>query len=83
VKAAHNSVFYHQVVKITHGYLGPAADRFCARQVRNHLDKEPEQLERRELASLIDWFTMAMAVCSDDAKVVEQYAADLEGLIER
>lgn len=74
--------YYHKVVKVTAGYLGPAADRFVARQIRNHLDKDPEQLQRAELAGLIDWFSMAMAVCSEDASVVERYTADLQRLVQ-
>jgi hypothetical protein len=60
------NVFYEKVVKITYKYLGPAAERFVARQIRNHLDKEPEQLQRHELAGLIDWFRVAMAILSED-----------------
>ena len=39
-----DTLLYDKVVRITHVYLGPAADRFIARQVENHLHKEPEQL---------------------------------------
>jgi hypothetical protein len=80
MKVAKDNAFYSKVVKVTYGYLGPAAERFVARQIRNHLDKEPERLERQELAGLIDWFSMAMAVCSEDEQVVQRYAADLRVL---
>ena len=46
---------YDQVVRITHVYLGPAADRFIARQVENHLHKPPQDLTKNDLKSLIDW----------------------------
>jgi hypothetical protein len=81
VPATKDNSCYAKVVKVTYGYLGPAADRFVARQIRNHLDKEPERLERGELADLIDWFSMAMALLSEDEQLVHRYAADLRVLI--
>jgi hypothetical protein len=74
-------IFYDKVVKVTAKYLGPAAERFVARQIRNHLDKEPEQLKSNELADLIDWFRIAMAILSEDEQVVRDYTSDLESLI--
>ncbi len=71
---------YRQVVGITYEYLGPAADRFVARQVRNHLHKDPEKLERKDLRQLMDWMRLAMSLLSDDAQLVELYIADLEEL---
>lgn len=71
---------YKQVVGITYEYLGPAADRFVARQVRNHLHKDPEDLQRKDLVRLMDWMRLAMSLLSDDAQLVELYIADLEEL---
>lgn len=71
---------YKQVVSITYEYLGPAADRFVARQVRNHLHKDPEKLERKDLRRLMDWMRLAMSLLSDDTQLVELYIADLEEL---
>jgi hypothetical protein len=82
VNTAKDTTFYARVVKITYDYLGPAADRFVSRQVRNHLDKEPEELEKHELAGMIDWFSMAMAILSGDERVVHRYKADLQALAE-
>ena len=72
---------YDELVRITHSYLGPAADRFVERQIRNHLSKDPEQVHNHELASLIDWFSIAMAVLSEDENVVQRYTTELKGLI--
>lgn len=82
MNTAKKTVFYEKVVKVTYQYLGPAAERFVARQIRNHLDKEPEQLKSSELADLIDWFRIAMAILSEDQQVVHNYIADLERLVE-
>jgi hypothetical protein len=81
MNTAKETLFYEKVVKITYKYLGPAAERFVARQIRNHLDKEPEQLKRSELADLIDWFRIAMAILSEDEQVVHAYSDDLQRLI--
>ena len=78
IKARHT--FYKEVVSITHVYLGPAAERFVARQVRNHLNMDIEQLQKHDLANLIDWISLAMAVLVEDEKLVNKYVADLKGL---
>lgn len=74
------SNLYQQVVHITYEYLGPAADRFVARQIRLHLDKEPTELQPNDLRGLIDWIRLAMNILSDDERVVNIYVADLERL---
>lgn len=75
------SNLYDEVVHVTYEYLGPAADRFVARQIRNHLQKDPTQLERKDLKQLIDWIQLAMRLISDDTRVVDHYMADLEELV--
>lgn len=71
---------YLQVVRVTHVYLGPAADRFIARQVRNHLHKEPERLSKADLHKLIDWIRVAVSLITEDSAIVEEYTARLERL---
>lgn len=73
---------YKQVVGITYAYLGPAADRFVARQIRNHLHKDPEDLDRKDLRRLLDWMRLSMSLLSDDAQLVDLYVADLEKLMQ-
>lgn len=75
-----NTSLYDDVVAITYDYLGPAADRFVVRQIRNHLDKDPTELEREDLRQLIDWIRLAMRLISNDAEIVNRYVADLENL---
>jgi len=72
---------YDEVVSITYHYLGPAADRFVVRQIRNHLQKDPEELQRKDLRQLIDWIQLAMRLISNDTKVIDSYISDLEGLV--
>jgi hypothetical protein len=71
---------YDKVVRVTHVYLGPTADRFIARQVQHHLHKKPEELSRGDLLKLIDWIRVAMSLLTDDSEVVEEYAEQLRKL---
>jgi hypothetical protein len=71
---------YDDVVMITYDYLGPAADRFVVRQIRNHLRKDPGELERKDLRQLIDWIQLAMRLISNDSQVIDRYMEDLETL---
>ncbi|MBC7708362.1 hypothetical protein H7Y63_04000 [Polaromonas sp.] len=72
---------YDRVVRITHVYLGPAADRFIARQVQNHLHKEPQDLSKDDLKSLIDWIRVAVSLLTEDSDIIEEYTAQLEQLV--
>lgn len=78
--AAAKSSLYDQVVKTTNVYLGPAAERFIARQVENHLHKRPEDLSQSDLAGLIDWIMAAVSLLTEDNEIIEEYAAELRKL---
>jgi hypothetical protein len=69
---------YERVVRVTHIYLGPAADRFIDRQVQNHLDKDPEKLTASDLVRLIDWIQVAVSLLTDDQEIVEEYIEQLK-----
>jgi siroheme synthase len=75
-----SSILYDDVVRVTYQYLGPAADRFVVRQIRNHLQKNPEELRRKDLRQLIDWIQLAMRLISNDAEVIDRYITELEAL---
>lgn len=77
---ARDQLLYDKVVRVTHVYLGPAADRFIARQVQNHLHKTPEELSETDLLQLIDWIRVAVSLITDDMEIVEEYAAQLHRL---
>jgi hypothetical protein len=80
MKSSVDPILYDKVVRITNVYLGPAADRFIARQVQNHLHKPPEQLSATDLLSLIDWIRVTVSLLTDDTKIIEEYAAQLQQL---
>jgi hypothetical protein len=71
---------YDQVVKVTHVYLGPAAERFIDRQVQNHLHKEPAAITTEDLSKLIDWIGMAVSLLTDDTGIIEEYISRLRKL---
>lgn len=71
---------YDRVVQVTHVYLGPAADRFIARQIQNHLHKEPSQLSNKDLLQLIDWIKIAVSLLTEDSEIIEDYTSKLQSL---
>ena len=81
--ANETSSLYDKVVRVTHVYLGPAADRFIVRQVQNHLHKEPEDLSEEDLMKLIDWIRAAVSFLTEDSEIVEEYTEQLAKLIHK
>ena len=73
---------YQQVVDVTHIYFGPAADRFIARQVENHLHKPPEKLTKQDLIGLIDWIKVVVSLLNPDEEMIEEYLKALRKLAE-
>ena len=73
-------LLYDRVVTITRVYLGPAADRFIARQVQNHLHKDPQSLSRDDLGVLIDWIRVAVSLLTEDNEIIEEYTTQLQDL---
>jgi hypothetical protein len=69
---------YSKVVSITSDYLGPAAERFIDRQVRNHLKKPPEKIINDDLDSLINWIRASISILSEDMELVEEYTSRLK-----
>jgi hypothetical protein len=80
MSAANENLLYNQVVRVTHVYLGPAAERFISRQVQNHLGKEPKDITRRDLAKLITWISLSVSLLTDDSEIIEEYISQLEKL---
>jgi hypothetical protein len=71
---------YHQTVRISDTYLGPAAERFIDRQVREHLRKDPQDITEKDLAQLIRWIRLAVSMLTDNSQVVDEYINRLERL---
>jgi hypothetical protein len=77
VSVKHYPSIYDQVVRVTHVYLGPAAERFIDRQVENHLHKAPEELSQADLLSLIDWIRVVVSLLTEDNGIIEEYTNEL------
>jgi hypothetical protein len=73
-------LLYNRVVRVTHVYLGPAADRFIDRQIQNHLHKSPEELSVSDLGMLIDWIRVAVSFLTEDSEIIEEYVDQLTKL---
>lgn len=63
---------YEQVVVITQEYLGPAADRFVTRIIGAHLDKEPEQLKKKDIPQLSQWIKISLGLLTENRKIVDE-----------
>jgi hypothetical protein len=72
---------YTEVVRVTNIYLGPAAERFIARQVQNHLHKAPEELTAQDLTKLIDWIRVGVSFLTDDSDIIEEYTNELRKIM--
>jgi hypothetical protein len=68
---------YDQVVDVTYEFLGPAAERFVAREVEAHLHKKPQDLNFDDISKLHEWSKLAIALLADDTKLVEEYSKNL------
>ncbi len=75
-----NKSLYKDVVNITRDYLGPASERFIDRQIQSHLNKDPGQLTGRDIAVLIAWSKIAMALLTNNDEIVDEFANRLNAL---
>ncbi|HVX48340.1 MAG TPA: hypothetical protein VHA05_03225 [Candidatus Saccharimonadales bacterium] len=73
-------MLYDKIVTTTNVYLGPAAERFIARQVQSHLSKPPEEITKDDLKNLLDWIRVAVSLLTDDGELIEEYINELNKL---
>jgi hypothetical protein len=71
---------YQQLVDATNDYLGPASERFIQRQVQTHLNKRPEEVTKEDVTKLIEWVRIAIALLTEDGKMVDNYVNTLTEL---
>lgn len=71
------TMLYQEVVDLTKSYLGPAAERFITRQIKTHLNKNPDELNPQDLAKLADWIKVAIALLTEDSQIVQDYTNSL------
>lgn len=78
-----NQPFYQEIVQLTDRYLGPVAERFIQRQIRNHLHIEPVQFRPQDLPPLIGWIEATLGVITDDNQLINDYLGELRALANR
>lgn len=71
---------YNDAVEVAKEFLGPAAERFMERQIRFHLEKDPEKLEKSDLSDLAKWVKTSASLITDDKSSVEQFAQKISAL---
>lgn len=73
---------YQQIVGVTQDYLGPAADRFVARQIESHLSKQPHEVTQEDVPRLVEWVRVSLAMLTKDKSMVEECASKINNLKE-
>ena len=68
------------VIVITQEYLGPASERFISRLIRFHLNKEPEQLLKKDIPKLTEWVKVSLGLLTDDKTLVDKCEQNLLAL---
>ncbi len=77
VSADPQAELFEKVVEITKDHLGPASERFIARQIKSHLNKDPEQLKPQDIPSLAEWTVLAIGLLTDDQELIDSYTNEL------
>lgn len=73
-----DSILYRKVVAIAEDYFGPAASRYVDRLVKNHFQKNPEQLSAKDMPELIKWTRLTVAMVTDDHEVIDEFSKRLK-----
>ncbi len=81
--SVNDRVVYDEVVKVVYAYLGPAADRFVEREIKAHLGKKPEELTREDVIKLHDWSKLALALLTEDTKMVDDFSKNLLAIADK
>jgi hypothetical protein len=74
------TTLFDDVVSITAEYLGPAAERFVARQIETHLNIPPQKLQRKQLTNLLDWLRLSMSLLTNNQQLVDEYINKVRAL---
>jgi hypothetical protein len=75
--ASNDNNLYREVVDVTTSYLGPAAERFISRQIQTHLHKSPDELLPEDIEKLSEWVKVAIALLTEDSKMVDDFTQSL------
>jgi len=72
---------FERVTVITEEYLGPAAERFVARQISFHLSKTPAELTADDLPTFIEWARLTLSLLTEDREVIDEFTTKLTELM--
>ncbi len=75
-----NHTLYSKAVHVTEEYLGPAGERFLRRQIENHLNIKPEDLQKKNLPKLINWSSIAFSLLTSNDEDIKAFTQDLRAL---
>lgn len=67
-----DKLYYDEILSVASDYLGPAADRFVSRQIRSHLHKEPQNLQKSDIPTLAIRIRSGLMVLTRDENLVEE-----------
>lgn len=73
---------FQHVTQITEEYLGPAAERFVARQISFHLSKAPGELTTDDLPTFIEWARLTLSLLTEDRDVINEFTSKLTELMD-
>ena len=77
IAAANDNQLYADVVQMTTDFLGPASQRFIDRQIKTHVKKDPSELTADDMEQLTEWLKLAIALLTEDEKMVRAYNENL------
>lgn len=78
-----SSNLYDELLQTTEDYLGPASERFIARQIETHLHKKPQNLTGADLIKLVEWIKLSVALLTEDPKMVDDFSRSLTNLAKK
>jgi len=75
-----NPTIYQKVTAVCEEYLGPAGERFIRRQIKTHLNIEPEKITQKHLPELANWASLTFAVLTSNAGEVDEFSKKLSSI---
>ena len=64
-------MLYFECLKLCNEYLGKTSEDFLNRQIRIHLLKTPEELNRNDIEKLATWIGISAALVIKDEQAME------------
>ena len=80
---AANNILYTEIVDVLYEFLGPASERFLDREIKAHLQKEPEHITKEDIVKIHEWSRLAIALLAEDQQTVETFSKNLLSIAEK